>query len=55
MQGRFSTISYSLVGDDNAGVLFRIDSNGFIFVQTNGLTADTESLYRVSRGLEGNM
>lgn len=47
-QGRFSAITYSLVGDDNAQVLFGIDSNqGFVFVTTNGLIADTASVYKV--------
>jgi len=47
-QGRFSSITYSLIGDDNAQVLFAIDSNnGFIFVTSNGLIGDGSSVYKV--------
>lgn len=50
LQGRFSTLTYSLVGDDNAQVLFRIDQSlGYIFVTSNGLFSDSEDLYRVSK------
>lgn len=55
-QGRFSTITYSLVGDDNAQVLFGIDSNqGFVFVTTNGLIADTASVYKVCTWWAGTL
>ncbi|WAQ95445.1 FAT4-like protein [Mya arenaria] len=42
--GRFSTITYSLIGDDNAQVLFNIDGNGFIYVSANNLISDAASI-----------
>ncbi|KAH3873294.1 hypothetical protein DPMN_036526 [Dreissena polymorpha] len=47
--GRFSTLTYSLVGDDNAAVLFNIDpNNGFIFISNTGLISDRSSVYKES-------
>ena len=49
-QGRFSAVTYSLIGDDNAPIFFRIDPTfGNIFINSNGgLFADSEIFYRVS-------
>ncbi|XP_052789236.1 protocadherin Fat 1-like [Mya arenaria] len=45
--GRFSTITYSLIGDDNTQVLFNIDGNGFIYVSANNLISNAASMYKL--------
>ncbi|WAQ96421.1 FAT4-like protein [Mya arenaria] len=48
LDGRFSQVKYTLIGDDNAPVLFNIDPDrGFVTVTSNGLLSDSASVYQL--------
>jgi len=48
MDGRYSRVTYDLIGDDNAPVLFNINpTSGAITISSAGLLSDSSSLYQV--------
>lgn len=47
MQDVFKTLTYDMIGDDNATVFFQINSNSGLIQTKMSLISDRDELYRV--------